>query len=52
MVCTYMHTCRLTPEEHFAYFQLENSLSFVFWLFNFCLFVCCFSLTSLLLQKS
>lgn len=42
-MCMLMHTCCLTPEEHFAYFQLENSFC-CFFLFFQVLFVCLFLL--------
>lgn len=47
IVCMLMHTCCLTPEEHFAYFQLENC----FVLFFQVLLVCLFCFTSLLLWE-
>lgn len=52
-MCMLMHTCCLTPEEHFAYFQLENTffLLLLFYFFSlafqvlfvfFVLLPCCF----------
>lgn len=40
-MCMLMHTCCLTPEEHFAYFQLENIFCFCCY-FVFSSFVCLF----------